>query len=43
MDFKIKEMFYYILEKQDAFWEQTTYNVIDWLINQGFEITYKGE
>ena len=43
MNNETKEMFYYILEKQDSFWKQTILYVIDWLVNQGFEITYKGE
>lgn len=43
MNNETKEMFYCILEKQDSFWKQTILYVIDWLVNQGFEITYKGE
>lgn len=43
MNNETKDMFYYILEKQDSFWKQTISYVIDWLVNQGFEITYKGK
>lgn len=43
MNKETKEILGCLLQYQDSFWQKTIQYVCSWLIDQGFEINYKGE